>query len=237
MLSLAGFWFFSYLLYKSDASIKAKVISLLILAGSPAFAWEITCRSTIFLNMLLVLGLIHFMEKKSIEGFSPLASIGYGLLTGFVACTRSVTILVIVPYLIYLWRNHRAPNPVLYSIAAIGMFGIPFLPFLNYSSFFHGYNPFAVQTSIMPGYATAVVGLISCAVALRLKKLDNFILFQSLCLFAIALTFVILRIFSRGWHKSLIGDKADISYFILAFPFLFFSIASVLSSDMESSTD
>lgn len=228
LFSLAGFGLFSYLLYRSEAGIKAKVIALFLLTCSPAFAWEITCRSTIFLNMVLVMGLIHVMEQKSTEGFTPLSSIGYGLLTGFVMCTRSVTILVIVPYLIYLWRNNRAPHLLVYSVSSISAFGVPFLPFLTYASFFHGYNPFAVQTSIMPGPAIAVVGLVSCAVALRLKKLDSFVFFQSICLFAVALTFVSLRISKYGWNNSLIGDRADISYFILAFPFLFISTALFL---------
>ena len=97
LLSLTGFLFFSYLLYRSGASMKSRTIALLLLAGSPAFAWEITCRSTIFLNMVLVVGLIQQMERWSKGGFTARASIGYGLLTGFIACTRSVTILVLVP--------------------------------------------------------------------------------------------------------------------------------------------
>jgi hypothetical protein len=199
-----------------------------MLVGSPAFAWEITCRSTIFLNMVLVMGLIQVMEQQSAEGFSFRASIGYGVLTGFVACTRSVTVLVLVPYFLYLWRNHRAPHPAPYAIAAIGAFCIPFLPFFTYSSFFHDYNPFAVQTSIMPGPAVVIVGIISCAVALRLRSFAGFVFFQCFCLFAIAFMFVSMRISSYGWHNSLIGDRADISYFLLAFPFLFISIALVL---------
>jgi len=233
LLSLVGFLSFSYLLYVSGSSIKAKIISLLLLVGSPAFAWEITCRSTVFLNMVLVLGLIQSMERKSNSGFSLRESIGYGVLTGFVACTRSVTILVIVPYLLYLWRNQRAPQPTLYSIAAISAFCIPFLPFLTYCSFSQGYNPFAVQTSIMPGPATIVVGLISCVVALRLKNFFSFISFQSFFLFALALVYVSLRIFSHGWHSSLIGDYADISYFMLAFPFLFASISLTLLQESK----
>lgn len=231
--SLAGFWLFSYLLYRSDANMKAKVIALLLLSGSPAFVWEIICRSTIFVNMTLVLGLVCLMEKKSIDGFSPAASAGYGLLTGVVACTRSVAILVIVPYLIYLWRNNRAPKPQAYAIAAIGVFIISFLPFLDYASFWGGYNPFAVQAKIMPGHATAVAGLISCMVALRLRNTKDFVFFQSLFLFVVSASYLILRIASHGWHKSIIGNKADISYFILAFPFLVISMASLLSSAEE----
>jgi hypothetical protein len=238
LLSLTGFLFFSYMLYRSSAGIKAKIIVLLLLTGSPAFAWEITCRSTIFLNMVLLLGLILEMEKQSIVGFSSRESIGYGLLTGFIACTRSVTILVLVPYFLYLWRKNRAPHPVLYATTAIAAFGIPFLPLLSYSSFFQDYNPFSVQISLMPGPATAVVGLISCAVALCLKDLKGFVFFQSLCLFVIALIFVSLRIYLYGWHNSLIGDKADISYFILAFPFLFISIALLMfRSKVEVASD
>lgn len=228
LLSLTGFLFFSYLLYRSGASMKSRTIALLLLAGSPAFAWEITCRSTIFLNMVLVVGLIQQMERWSKGGFTARASIGYGLLTGFIACTRSVTILVLVPYFLYLWYNNsRAPRPVLYSAAAFGAFAIPFIPFLAYTSFFHGYNPFAVQTSIMPGWATAIVGLISCAVALRLRSFAGFVFFQTLCIFSIAFIFVSTQIIRYGWHNSLIGDRADISYLLLAFPFLFISIALI----------
>lgn len=226
LLSLTGFLFFSYILYKSPLSMRAKTFSLLLLVGSPAFAWEITCRSTIFLNIVLVLWLIQEMERQSTQAFSSRASVVYGLLTGFIACTRSVAILVLVPYLLYLWRNHRVPHPTLYSVSAFVAFGIPFLPFLTYPSFFQGYNPFVVQTSLMPGSATVVVGLISCAVALRLVNFSGFIFFQSICLFVIALIYISLRIASYGWHNAIIGDGADISYLMLAFPFLFISIAS-----------
>jgi hypothetical protein len=74
------------------------------------------------------------------------------------------------------------------------------------------------------------VGLISCVVALRLKNFSSFISFQSIFLFAIALVYVSLRVFSHGWHGSLIGDHADISYFVLAFPFLFISIVSAFEN-------
>jgi hypothetical protein len=39
---------------------------------------------------------------------------------------------------------------------------------------------------------------------------------------------VSLRISKYGWNNSLIGDRADISYFILAFPFLLISTALFL---------
>jgi len=44
---------------------------------------------------------------------------------------------------------------------------------------------------------------------------------------------VSLRIFSHGWHSSLIGDYADISYFMLAFPFLFASISLTLLQESK----
>jgi hypothetical protein len=220
LLSLSGFLLFSWQLFRNDAGVRASTVALLLLVASPAFAWEVACRSTIFLNMALVMVLILRMERRSKAGFSNRASFIYGLLTGVVACTRSVTFLVLAPYFIYLWSNHRAPRPVPYITAALGAFGLPFVPLLAYPSFLHGFNPFAVQSSLLPGAATVVIALFAMVGALRTKSFSGFVLLQTLCLFAIAFGYVAIQIARSGWHAVFIGDGADISYFLLAFPFL-----------------
>lgn len=230
LLSLAGFLLFAYMLARSEADVRTRIVAVLMLVGSPAFAWEIACRSTVFLNMVLVVGLIMLMERRSKQGFSDRASIGYGLLAGAVACTRSVALLVLVPYFLFLLYNRRAPRPVLYWTAVIGAFSVPFIPLLVFPSFYHGCNPFSVQSTLLPGPATAVVGLVSCAVALRLRSLSGFMLFQSLCLFLVVLAYAGMRIAACGWHAALAGDRADISYFLLVFPLLLAGFAGAASS-------
>ncbi|MDX2130115.1 MAG: hypothetical protein SFU91_13860 [Chloroherpetonaceae bacterium] len=198
---------------------------LLFLIVMPAFWWEVTTRSALLFNSLLILTFICYWLNDALllqRGSLWIYAVGFGMLCG----TRSVMALPLFICLVYAVRESGQVR--IYAgflfVAAI-VFILPFALLYAFDPIlFFQYNPLISQSLVLP-YQWSVWLIIFCFFLLIFTtSFDRVIFFSGLILFAGA--FLSLGYFSSqsGWNAAVFGSLCDISYFILSIPFFIASI-------------
>ena len=230
--SLAGFFLFTGILIKAKhIRFDLKNTLLLLLITSPAFIFEIFCRSTNFLNstFLLLCGLIIsrtvFRNHKSV--------LITGILTGLALSTRSISFLVIALAFIYtLKKNILSPKASgMYATAAV-VFLLTFLPVvLICKATFFKYNPFSVQASLAPPLLLLAIAPVSCILAYRAIRFSTLNAITGFTLFILVAGYAVNIMVQRGFKDAIFSSAVDISYFSLALPFLLYSLGREFSEN------
>lgn len=226
LFTLVGFLLYILLIRSYIPTERDRQVVLLALLLSPAFAWEIITRSTLFFNTALVLGYLLLVMRIDLKQNRNvfLAAFLFGLLLS----TRSIVLTVMLPFLVFLGVQRSGwPKIVLWGFGIVLGFGLTFLPVAFTPGFFPSNNPFLVQNIFLPTWFPLVVLLLMSVAALRIPTLDRFIYVSMLALVFLAIAYFSLQVIQFGAHASLYEDKADISYFILALPFVGFSLVSL----------
>ena len=230
LYSLTGFLLFTGVLIKAKhIRFDLKNTLLLLLITSPAFIFEILCRSTNFLNstFLLFCGLIIsrtvFKNHKSV--------LITGILTGLALSTRSISFLVIALAFIYSFKKNII-NPKatgIYATAA-AVFLLTFLPVVMIcKTTFFQYNPFSVQASLAPPLMLFAIAPVSCILAYRASRFSTLNAITGFTLFILITGYAVNFIIQRGFKDAIFSSAVDISYFSLALPFLLYSFGQEFS--------
>ncbi len=200
---------------------KAATIAAILLCMSPAFWWEVAARSTLFFNGVLVVVALRLVDRISTRR-SPVSYMVHGAISGLALSTRSVVFLPLCIYLTAKYLRNRQVTGFTLSIAAMGLvFGMTVVPLYiwDYQLFFT-YNPLLLQGSMLPKPFILLLTGASVYFGYRsstpMHTLGNsgILLFTSVAIYA-------LIVWTRNPESHLItGDYIDISYFILAMPFL-----------------
>ena len=217
ILAIIGF---SYLLFYRSKSYKPTIILILFTATAPALLWEISVRSTIFINMVLVLFYLLWLEYTVNRKF------WYQIFTGFVGgLLLSTRGIVVIPYLAFFafayLRTKRWHALLTHGFGIIIGFTVTFLPFVIWDyQLFKIYNPIILQAGflnlpllIIFFIATIIIGLKSHNTCLFYRNL-------AFTLIIVITTAFLKTIIQHGWSIAFHSSAFDISYYILAAPFL-----------------
>jgi hypothetical protein len=233
-LSLLGFALFAWLLYRrDDIPLRGRTSALLLLLASVAFAYEILCRSTIFLNSAMALAVVWFHRRyfsASRLGFAATA-----VLTGLAVSTRSVIVAMLAPFFLSRLKADFTPKSAAGFLAISGAaFASTFLPLLFYSGFVDEYNPFMVQASAFLPMGVILAALALAAGASFFIRTDSqYYWTVCLILFGLAAYYLIHNVRLWGWTTAIFESQADITYFSFCLPFLAFAAAEALGGDSK----
>ncbi len=221
ILGLFGFVVFSHFFFKDD---KSRIIIVLLLSTAPAFLWEIIDRSTIVVNVVLLLFYLYWMNRKVFEDENKLAF--PGLLGGFLLSTRGILALPLISFFSYAFLRRRQWRKLFFTggFLLIG-FLLTLLPLLLWNAkLFLKYNPITLQASfIWPGFLVLFL-FISVFIGLKVDSLDHYFLYTGLFLFLVVGTTFLSVIVRHGWTDAIFHSGFDISYLLFSLPFLLVSI-------------
>jgi hypothetical protein len=230
--SLLGIALFAgVLLFDQKLSRRSKNLILIVLVLSPALWWEIACRSTVFLNSAAILtGMWVFDKKYSGRAGQSLLS---GILFGLLLSTRSIAFLLVAQSVLHKFR-HRivSANTVVLAAAAGLTFVATFIPVvaLCKGAFLH-YNPFAVQSSLAPPIFYLVIALVSLWFAARSKDFSALCAVSGGTCFLIVAGYFLTTTIHTGFTRAFIGSETDISYAVLALPFLLYGLGQNITAE------
>ena len=224
ILCTLGYIAFMVILQKQNKSaINTKIILLILLSTSLFTYWEITARSNIFFNSILILIALKYyssIDKKSISKTFIMSAI----LTGLVLSTRSIFIVTYATtFLSSLFRKEISIKHLLsYGLIAAATFGLTFLPLLAfYWDDFWVMNPFMVQSGVIVP-TLYVIGFILLGIIFSFlikKKIDQYFYGGVILFIIVSITFV-FNSQNLSLRQALLVEGADISYFIFPIPFL-----------------
>jgi hypothetical protein len=225
LLTLTALAVFFAFLNKKSTDDRTFFLQTILLAASPAMAWEIMVRSTIFVNFSLVI-LYAFWLEKSVLSKEPRRVALPGLVGGLLLSTRAIAAIPVVCYLSYaLLRKKDVAGYFRMCAAMAAGFCITFVPLLfwGWDSFIRQ-NPIVLQASFVPPVITVCFLFISFSSGFFLKDFNGWLRFCGVLVFLIVATSMILTLFDTGWNRALFGSEFDISYFIFCIPFIIASL-------------
>ena len=205
----------------------------LLLLLSPAFWWEISVRSDLLCNMLLVFTFLsaQFFYSGYWEKHKPLA----GLITGLFLCTK---MLVAIPLFLYFFPKFLSYNKrekIGFALLVIAGFALPFLPFLFGESGILNhpeYNPFLQQTR-QGNFLIVMAGFLLVLLAsLVWKKTRECFFFCGLFLFALIFTVGFRIYLNNDLSYVLFQDEFDKSYFNASLPFFIFCASNIVKQQI-----
>ncbi len=232
-LSLSGLILFAYLVFKTTRNTNAYLFPAAFLLSSPILLWEMTSRSTIFVNAVLVLAYLLYLRKVNFNlspSYKMFGVYAAGILGGLILSTRNVFILPLIVAFVYYLKSKKI-NPfqlVVFGCFVLLTFITSFLPFvLPFMEDFKKINPFIVQSSfLMPSSYIPGFILLALTSGYFTKNVKD-IVFSSTCVLFITICFYFFyQLYTEGFHTPYdLNPKIDISYFIFCLPFgLFYLI-------------
>lgn len=220
-----------FLVKNSFKDQKTTFLVLFLILSSPAYWWEISVRSTLFINGVLILLLVIKLREIDLNSWKSIV-LG-GILAGLILSTRMIVIIPILVFLgsIFHLRNYKA-------IAIFGLilsltFGLTFLPII----FNWGFEPFWMNNPIlhhdnhMPRIYSVILLISAFIIGTLANTIEKNTFFVGIWLAVSALLFVSISIIKYGFYAAFFESYADFSYFILALPALIFSFCSFLKKD------
>lgn len=189
---------------------------LLIWLLSPAMWWEQSTRSTIVMNMNLVILFFIYNEIK------PMSVLKKGILGGFLTATRSSVLLPLsVGVFGELIQKKRWGDSMKIALCS-GIVPIVclLLLYLWDSEKFFLYNPLAMQSLFLPTWLSVLFIAISIVLGMKTKNLSATFFYSGCMLFLVVFAAFCFALFRFGWHESVFADAFDISYFLQAMPFV-----------------
>lgn len=222
-ITVIGLLLFYLILNQQSVSEKSKNLYVYLISSSLYILWECISRSNIFLNGTLILFVtLYFLNFDN----SKRAILYKGILIGLVLSTRNVYIIVFAIATLYSLLNKKYQTIELFKIGCITIFtfALTFLPFVyNHLVDFLTMNPFIIQSSaLMPSSLSFFCIIISIFTAFSVKSKEDVIFYSGIMLFLTILLYFGYTIFITDFETTFFKSKADISYFILCVPFLYY---------------
>lgn len=212
-------------LYGTRAAFK----SLLLMAASINVWYEVSVRSDLISNFLLLATFINLSQMKGWDmQRHPLAS---GIACGLWLSTRVTTALPLFILFFPSWLKANARQKIVSLVSALIACLLTFLPLVIWDSHALLYaenNPISLQAK---QGSWAIVGVTLLVVAaltiLRVRKPASSVLpfCAAAALIAVTLVSFAFRMYPDGWNL-LFESAYDISYFSTAIPFLIAGIVS-----------
>jgi hypothetical protein len=222
--TLAGLLGYAYLIWRFLGLGKSAYVALLTLILSMSFLWEVTTRSTIVVNMVVILGYLLWLDRSRPISERGLILAGVG--GGLVLSTRSVVALPLLVYVVYAYvRQRHLKDIMLLGVAMLFGFSLTILPFYLWDRVgFSLYNPLLVQSALSTGPVLGIALVASLVLGWTSTSQRDAIAASGLVLFVAVLLSFIPATMQIGLATVVYGDYFDVSYFNLSMPFLAFAL-------------
>jgi hypothetical protein len=218
--SMTGLGLMLFFIYNQKWTETKKSFVICMALASPAFFWEFYSRSTIVVNVMLLLMYITWVpgldrDKKWNVFF-------IGTLGGFLLSTRGLAIIPLT--FCYAFVFLKKPNPTqlfILGCSFVGTFVLTLLPFVLWDfELFLQYNPMTLQSDYLPKWFLVLVILASVALGIVINTPRTLLFAISVTLF-VAISFSSVgRVIQYGFQDAFHGSIMDISYLIFVLPFL-----------------
>ena len=221
--SLIGIIIFAFFLRK-NLSRSESICAIFILFLSVSVFWEISVRSTIFVNTVLFMLYLFWLLRIDLNNKKQYWT--SAIIGGLLLSTREIFALPLIIYCVFLLKSKEisVKSLVGWCLIVFGLFIFTFSPFLIF--YFHEFlnrNPFRVQTEQLLPFRISAFFLILAVIAGLLCSDKMGILYCSVCLFvSILMTYYALFIHNYGLMPAYLKSYIDLSYMLFAFPFLLF---------------
>jgi hypothetical protein len=208
--------------FKDD--YKRKTAAIFLLVSSVAILWEMVARSTILINSALILLYLMWMVSNENHSWKQYAIMG--VVGGLLLSTRGIYVIPIILCGAYCFlKPRRFKEMMAYGCSLMAVFIITFVPFFLWDQqLFIKYNPFTLQGDIIGRYLAVALIMISVMVGVLVKTEAQLYLGTGLMLYGAAFIYFINRLITCGFNPEFLQNNVDISYFIMALPFLLLSI-------------
>ncbi len=221
--SLTGIIIFAYFLRK-NLSRRDSIGALIILFLSISVFWEITVRSTIFVNSIFFTLYLFWLQRVDLNNKKQYWA--SALIGGLLLSTRTIFVLPLVIYCVFLFKSSEITLKSLigWSLIILGVFTLTFSPFfIFYLHEFLNRNPFNVQTEHLFPFKVSVVFFILSVIAGFICSNKIEILYYSCGIFVLILiTYFTLFIHRYSLVNAYLKSSIDLSYMLFTFPFLLF---------------
>jgi len=227
ILTLVGVLGFVGIVFIAIRDNKQTLAVILAFVLSPGIWWELAARSTLVSNIALVLLFLLIVDHAALQ--TPLQIFLYGALGGLILSTRSV---VIFPLAIYgscrFLRQLKFFQAIVFG-AAMGLaFALMFLPLVllwNPQELWRD-NPLMYQMNrYLPTWTLPIFLVASLVAGLTANNRCELYDRMGFVLFLTALGSLVFTIIQTGWQAAILGSEFDISYFLLALPFVLLAIS------------
>lgn len=201
---------------------KQSLGTLVILSLSVSIFWEISVRSTIFVNTVLFMAYLFWLVRVDLnrsKQFWASAIIG-----GLLLSTRTIFAIPIIIYCIFLFKEKEIlfKQLVTWILCVCVIFSLTFFPFfLFYLKEFLNRNPFLIQTDAILPFQKSVIFLILAIVA-GYKCSHKFeIPYYTVAIFVLmVIAYFTLECQKFGIMIAYSNSYIDLSYLLFTFPFL-----------------
>ncbi|MDR2920194.1 MAG: hypothetical protein LBV72_12635 [Tannerella sp.] len=235
LYSIAGLVLLFYFFYKYGNTSSFSYVLYLVVSSCAMF-WELSTRSTILVNSMLIFMLIFYLkdiDKMDKKWFWISAIVG-----GILLSTRSIFALVFLIWGIFILKNKVIPFGKLFIWCVVFgcCFLLTFLPFiLVYPNDFFVMNPFVVQSSfLLPSESIPALFVIAIICGFLCRKKEDVIFYAGFTLFISILIYFVYKTVQFGFMEAYLNSRIDISYFIFAFPFILFIVSKKLTGENRS---
>ncbi|HEY4785591.1 MAG TPA: hypothetical protein VIH57_06060 [Bacteroidales bacterium] len=224
-LSLSGFICFTWFTRKQGSS-KDSFISLILLVSSVALFWEITVRSTVFINAVLFLIYLHWLTRIDINKTKQFLI--SAILGGLLLSTRSIFALVLVVYAIHALKNKLISFERMFwwTTLLLLTLAVTFMPFLIF--FFREFlkmNPFLVQSEfLLPFWYAPILLCIAGLTGIICKQTNDLFFWTGMVFFSVFIIYALRLCIIHGCVNAYLNSIIDLSYLLFSFPFLLFSL-------------
>lgn len=206
--------------------VRNACMALLFLLVSPGFLYEVTVRSDLMTNFLLVCAILLLLRR---QGVSLSARwFGMAMLCGLLMSSR---LSAVIPFVICYFKDYLQASwrvKVLFPIVMLSVFAATFLPFMMWDGemqLFFEYNPFVLQTR--QGHLSDFLLFIPVGIWLSMSWRGN--TFRLMGHTAVMLVLLVLVTFVHNMYvdgnwDQLFESTYDISYFNMSMPFIIVSM-------------
>ena|GEM_PF-2323497 len=221
-INLIGLAVYAWLLYRVQDSYRGRILALLQLVILVPFWWEIACRSVLFTNMVFGILTMYWLEFTWVRS-RPFFT---GALAGLLLSTRSIVIVPLLAYASHLIKRSPGNGFQIFrgGCYALATLAITLLPlYLWHPKDFQEFNPILVQSTLLPMSLGLPILVITAMAATKAKDFYGVLYVSGVLITLSVLASFLLVIHSDGPRAAFWDSKFDISYFLLAIPFLVLS--------------
>lgn len=226
-LQIFAFLLLAYTLYCCFEIRKALWI-LLLLLFSPAYWWEIFAISDLMSNIVVLLCFILLLGFKFKDNLFK-RPVVLGIAVSVILLTRGIVLIPLALLLFGDFFKEKLSTKLKFvssfSITSFFLVGLVLINCPDWQTFIR-YNPFSLQTSLLPPYVYIVALVLPFFLSFKVKKFstDYFLVSLVLMLFPILVAFGLM--WTKFEFKELIFEsRFDISYLSLVLPFVLIAIA------------
>jgi hypothetical protein len=221
---VAGVVLFVMVLWRLVPGSGGRAVALAACLALPSVHYEGLVRSELFLNAALALAAIAVAERaRAARGVG--FTIAAGALAGLAASTRLIIPLAMLVYLAWAFRAARGRAALAGGIAVV-VFAALAAPFVAWDAGrFLNCGPIAVQGLYLPVAVPAIALVAAGALGWTAADLRAVFARTGLLTLALVAAGFVFKATSVGIPHALWGDGFDVSYLVLATPWLVLGMA------------